>query len=187
MANFSGLTIFEFINHYNVTFFSANQWTGFYVIRASVMKELNGLGIYKTEQLLRLITVEELRVSVPQKSYSQKLEKFIGKHLCWSLFLLKLQAVGLYRNHYRLNKSIGWFNMIAKFLANIYLLKVNNRNIRRRCEICSKLITKTPERRQWHDCGVFIVNFEHISHLFPSVSVVDFEQVNVSWDWTLMD
>ena len=26
--------------------------------------------------------------------------------------------------------------------------------------------------------GVFIVNFEHISHLCSSVSIVDFEQVN---------
>ena len=40
--------------------------------------------------------------------------------------------------------------------AGIYLLKVNNRNTRTRCEICSKLTIKT---------GVFIVNFEHISHL----------------------
>ena len=31
--------------------------------------------------------------------------------------------------------------------AGIYLLKVNNRNTRTRCEICSKLIIKTPERR----------------------------------------
>ena len=31
--------------------------------------------------------------------------------------------------------------------ATIYLLKVNNRNTRTRCEICSKLIIKTPERR----------------------------------------
>ena len=31
-------------------------------------------------------------------------------------------------------------------------------------EICSKLI-KTPERRQWRRSGVFIVNFEQISHL----------------------
>ena len=28
--------------------------------------------------------------------------------------------------------------------------------------------------------GVFIVNFEHISHLFSAVSTIDFEQVNVS-------
>ena len=28
--------------------------------------------------------------------------------------------------------------------------------------------------------GVFIVNFEHISHFFSIVSIVDFKQVNVS-------
>ena len=31
--------------------------------------------------------------------------------------------------------------------------------------MCSTLIIKTPERHQWR-YGVFIVNFEHISHLF---------------------
>ena len=31
--------------------------------------------------------------------------------------------------------------------AGIYLLKVNNRNTRTRCVICSKLTIKTPERR----------------------------------------
>ena len=49
--------------------------------------------------------------------------------------------------------------------AGIYLLKVNNRNTRTRCEIYSKLTIKTPERRQWRRSGVFIVNFEHISRL----------------------
>ena len=33
------------------------------------------------------------------------------------------------------------------FPAGIYLLKVNNRNSGTRCEICSKLIIKIPERR----------------------------------------
>ena len=32
--------------------------------------------------------------------------------------------------------------------ANIYLLKSNNRNARKRCEICSDLIAKTLERCQ---------------------------------------
>ena len=49
--------------------------------------------------------------------------------------------------------------------AGNYLFKVNNRNTRTRCEICSKLTIKTPERRHWRRSGVFIVNFEHISHL----------------------
>ena len=49
--------------------------------------------------------------------------------------------------------------------AGIYLLKVNNRNTRTRCEISSELTKKTPERRHWRRSGAFIVNFEHISHL----------------------
>ena len=39
----------------------------------------------------------------------------------------------------------------------------NNRSARKRCEIYSKLTIKTSERRHWR---VFIVNFEHISHVF---------------------
>ena len=46
--------------------------------------------------------------------------------------------------------------------AGIYLLKVNHRNTGVRCEICSKLTIKTPERCQRHRSCVFIVNFEHI-------------------------
>ena len=50
-------------------------------------------------------------------------------------------------------------------LADIYLLKFNNRNTRTRCEICSKLTIKTTERHHWPHSDVFIVNFEHISEL----------------------
>ena len=39
------------------------------------------------------------------------------------------------------------------------IFKVNNRNTKTKCEICSKLTIKIPERR------IFIVNFEHISYL----------------------
>ena len=52
------------------------------------------------------------------------------------------------------------------FTANIYLFKVNNRNTRKSCEICLKLTIKTLEQRYWRRSEVFIVNFEHISHLF---------------------
>ena len=55
-------------------------------------------------------------------------------------------------------------NFYAWAPAGIYLLKVNNRNTRTRCEICSKSTIKTPER-QWRRSGVFTVNFEHISQL----------------------
>ena len=53
-----------------------------------------------------------------------------------------------------------------EIMDGIYLLKVNSRNTRTWCEICSKLTIKTPERRQWRRSGVFIIiNFEHIPHL----------------------
>ena len=47
--------------------------------------------------------------------------------------------------------------------AGIYLSKVNNRNTGAMCDICSKLLTKTPEWRQWRRSDVFIVRFEQIS------------------------
>ena len=62
--------------------------------------------------------------------------------------------------------------------AGIYLFKVNNGNTRTICKMCSKLIIKTQERRQYHS-GVFIVNFEQTSHIalvFPA----DLELLNAN-------
>ena len=44
-------------------------------------------------------------------------------------------------------KQTSW-KVFVNIPAGIYLLKVNNRNTRTRCEICSKLIIKISERRQ---------------------------------------
>ena len=49
--------------------------------------------------------------------------------------------------------------------AGNHMLKVNNRNTRARCEICSMLTIKTTERCQRYRSRIFIINFEHISHL----------------------
>ena len=61
------------------------------------------------------------------------------------------------------------------------MFKINNRNTRKRCEICLKLTIKTAERPQWRRFGVFIVNFEPIFTSFFNISIVEFEQVNVGW------
>ena len=65
-----------------------------------------------------------------------------------------------------------WFISAYKLKSQLafYLLKVNNRNPRKRCEICSKLTAKTPKRCQWRRSGFFIVNFEHIPHLDMYIS-----------------
>ena len=70
----------------------------------------------------------------------------------------RFQVIRLVQNQLQLS-------VFCSLPADIYLLKVNNRNTRTRCEICSKLTTKTPERQQWRRSGVFLVNFEHNSHL----------------------
>ena len=69
------------------------------------------------------------------------------------------------------NATLGWkglvhdffYLLLSLFPAGIFLLKINNRNIRIRYEIYSKLTIKAPERRYWLLSGV--VNFKHISHL----------------------
>ena len=55
------------------------------------------------------------------------------------------------------------FNFCYSHPADIYLLNVNNRTTRTMCKtIFSKLRIKTPDASR---SGVFIVNFEHFSHL----------------------
>ena len=63
--------------------------------------------------------------------------------------------------------------------ANCYLFKVNSRNTRKNCEICSKLIINTPARRHWRRSSVFIVKFWTCFTPFSCVSIVEFKQVNV--------
>ena len=65
-------------------------------------------------------------------------------------------------NLLKASKKLAWCHNPT----NIYLFKVNDRNTRKRCEICSKLTIKTTKLRHSRS-GVFIVNAEHISHHFP--------------------
>ena len=68
--------------------------------------------------------------------------------------------------------------------ANIYLFKFNNRSLRKRCESCSKLTIKIPEPRYRCRSG-FLLLLLNIFHIFSSVSIVTFEQVNVYWECSL--
>ena len=52
------------------------------------------------------------------------------------------------------------------FSADIYLLKLNNRNTGTICELSSNLTIKALEQGHWRSSGVFIVNFEHVSYHF---------------------
>ena len=61
--------------------------------------------------------------------------------------------------------NISWRYLNFKVPAGNYMFRVSNRNTRTRCELCSKLTRQILERRHWRRSNIFIVNFEHISHL----------------------
>ena len=85
------------------------------------------------------------------------------------------------------NLHADWWSSVCEILflciksqipAGIYLLKVNKRNTRTRCEICSKLtINNRPP-------GVVLVYLLTLTYFTPcsSVSFVNFQQVNAGWD-----
>ena len=89
----------------------------------------------------------------------------------------ELSMVGYFLITSRLNGSIIFEKITLQccFPSKQNLLKVNYSSTRKRC-IGSKLTIKTPKRRHRRRSGVFLINFEHISHL--SVNIVDFERVN---------
>ena len=55
--------------------------------------------------------------------------------------------------------------LTCHYPAVIYLPKVNDKNTRKSCKICSKSTKKIPDWHRWRRSGVVIVNFEYISHL----------------------
>ena len=61
---------------------------------------------------------------------------------------------------------------IINYPANICLFKVNNRNTRKRCEICSKVTLKTQE-------GGLFCCLSTCSRPVYSVSIADLEQANI--------
>ena len=83
-----------------------------------------------------------------------------GKCIC--LYFLEIPSKLVYTSHtylgFRLKRLFRRVEVLLKIISSFftyicyhpagnYMFKVNNRNTRARCEICSKLTIKTPERR----------------------------------------
>ena len=56
--------------------------------------------------------------------------------------------------------------LLIRARSSKYLFKVSKRNTRRRSKIKYKLTIKRLEQCHWRCSGLFIFNFEHISHIF---------------------
>ena len=67
-------------------------------------------------------------------------------------------------------RPVSMLNLVRLLLKTFpswhLLVQINSRNTRRRCKICLKLAIK-PKWRHWRRSDIFIVNLEHIPHLFP--------------------
>ena len=91
---------------------------------------------------------------------------------CWAFLIGRVYLLST------INFSSTFYVLLRKSRcpASIYLHKVNNRNNRTRCEICSKLTVKTPEQCHWRRSGVF-------TYFIPCfcVSIVNFEHVVAGW------
>ena len=119
------------------------------------------------------------RLSILAKSLKNKNEHELF-HMHFQEFCL------LFRNTYL--REYLWVTVSVYFKGGFtreYIpspqLHVQIETLEQRCEICSKLTITPPKRRQWCRFGGFIVNFEHISHLCSSVSIVNFEHLVAGW------
>ena len=70
--------------------------------------------------------------------------------------------------------------MNCKSPVGICILKGNNKKTRTRCEICSKLTKKTPERRQASLWCLYCLLWTYFTPC-SDVCIVNFEQVNAVW------
>ena len=80
-----------------------------------------------------------------------------------------------------LSLSIYFYRRMM-ILADIFLLKVNNRNTKTRCEICSKLTIKNTRMTSIASFCCFYCSLWAYFTPCSSVSTVNFEHVIAGWD-----
>ena len=112
-----------------------NKWVNF-------IHETDGNGT------LKWVKLSEPFSFVMLKKWPNILQKYYGIHnvrfLKFGQFS-KLWMKGLQKTKFK--SEIFFMPLRNACPANIYLLQVYNRKTRKKCEICSKLMIKTPERR----------------------------------------
>ena len=102
------------------------------------------------------LTLRIFCVIFPKQSFAfvKSLSRFLNGGICLNFLFLRFFIVFIIFQLFEVDKGeprkygefiCGMFESVNP--ANIYLLKVNNRNTRERCEIYSKLTIKIVERR----------------------------------------
>ena len=97
-------------------------------------------------------------------------------NLCKEMLILEIYWRKFWLDNSRDHSFSTLAKLICAYPVGIYLLKVNNRNSRTRCEIRSKLTIKITERRHWRKRTYF--------SFCSSISVVNFDYVIARQDMT---
>ena len=92
-------------------------------------------------------------------------QKYMTKLVCcFSLQNLKFVGTISMPFYWHLKKQWKFGTSLTSKTSKHLNIEVYNRNSRKRCNVCSKSTIKTAKQNCFS--GDFIVNFEHISHLF---------------------
>ena len=86
-------------------------------------------------------------IAIPTNSYKKLAFSLFRQFIFWNLIFVDL---------------------LCFVITTSKLTRAQNKlqTLEKRCEACSKLTIKTVDQVQWRCFGIFIINFEHISHLF---------------------
>ena len=116
-----------------------------------------------------------------------KFKKLLQESYCFgSLFVM--YSYFLYFLYFFSLKTIVFIAFVkiicTKSADNNYLFKVNNKSPWTRCELCSKLTTKTSGQRHCSRSDVFIFNFEHVCTYVSIARMFDLYVCFYCWFWT---
>ena len=103
-----------------------------------------------------------------------KIKKFYWINIFFHENLILLRYTAMHGTRKLGFKLCSWVNTVNKYLCENHDLHI---------QILWVSLSDASAFYQlpWCRFGVFIVNFEHISHLCSSVSIVNFEHVIASW------
>ena len=166
---------------------------------ATSVKINNYWGFFKIKFLLSVIFVFNLKTSLKlnfqnhieyQVSFSKLKFQSYNYYFIFNLFLLWSQSnfvilIFSHQNfchHTRKKLSPAEISQAETTQPATTCSKLTIKTPEKKCEICSKFTIKTPEWRHWRRSSVVIVNFWTFFTTCSSVSVANFEQVNVNWE-----
>ena len=103
----------------------------------------------------KIKTSQKINNYVSNKTFTVKLFliyfqfslKLLGNILRKFVFSVMILVFAFVNNQSKMLLKITKFLQLPVPPSGIYLIKVNSRNFKTRCEICSELTIKTPERR----------------------------------------